>query len=802
MDILRRIIEGMRRRTLWQVLGLYAAGSWVALQLVDILANNFSLPDSFPAVALAFLLLGLPVVLATYFVQRRTLGAGNSVAGVADRATGTGMRRWLTWRNAVVGGVLAFALWGVVAALWLLSPGPSVPVGSEAGGDDPATSVVAVLPFSVRGSPDFDYLGGGMVSLLGTKLDGAGDLRSVDSRALLSAVEAGSERPSDPESGARLAERFGAGLFVIGDLVEIGGEFQIAAALYDTRNPARPIARTAVEGANAFELVDEMAAGLLAGVEGGPGARVRRIAAVTTTSLEAFRAYLRGEAEFRSGRFQEALEAFQTAVSVDSLYAMAYYRLSVAAEWLTRPAIEVAAAEKAFEHSARLSERDRRVLEAFLAWRRGAHREAERLYRAIVAEYPTDLEAWFQLGEIYFHANPLYGRSIYESRPVFERALSFEPDDAASIIHLIRLAAFEGRRSARDSLLERFYEVNPAGDRTSEMQAIAVFSDGAPARQEAFLAELEDQTNVAIWQVGWNTAIYTRNFPATLGVARILTADPRFGSVVRTTGHGLAAAALAAQGKFREAAAEIDAVEAYDSASAAEYRALLGLVPLARFDRAELESLRSALLAADPNSIPVSRDPSFFFSNHDGLHGLIRLFLAGMLSVALDDVAAAAEFAESLEGSSTPPKAGSLATDLAAGVRAQLMAADGRAEEALAILESMQTEVLYSWILASPYYSAVLQRYARGRALEALGRYEESLDWYANLGFLSVFEIGFLPAAALRQAEVNEALGRPAEAARHYVRFAEMWRHADPEYQDLVRQALEAARRLAPAEDS
>ena len=36
------------------------------------------------------------------------------------------------------------------------------------------------------------------------------------------------------------------------------------------------------------------------------------------------------------------------------------------------------------------------------------------------------------------------------------------------------------------------------------------------------------------------------------------------------------------------------------------------------------------------------------------------------------------------------------------------------------------------------------------------------------------------------EAEIHEALGQPAEAARHYAAFVEMWRNADPELQPIV----------------
>jgi DNA-binding SARP family transcriptional activator len=73
---------------------------------------------------------------------------------------------------------------------------------------------VAVLPFAVYGRGDMGYLREGMVDLLSAKLDGAGDLRSVDARALLSAAGAGSA--VSPAAGGEAAERLGAELFVMG----------------------------------------------------------------------------------------------------------------------------------------------------------------------------------------------------------------------------------------------------------------------------------------------------------------------------------------------------------------------------------------------------------------------------------------------------------------------------------------------------------------------------------------------------------------------------------------------------------
>ena len=63
--------EQLQRRTTWQVLAFYLGGSWVLLQVIDLFADNIGLPDwVFPA-SLGLLLVGLPIVLATMFIQRR-----------------------------------------------------------------------------------------------------------------------------------------------------------------------------------------------------------------------------------------------------------------------------------------------------------------------------------------------------------------------------------------------------------------------------------------------------------------------------------------------------------------------------------------------------------------------------------------------------------------------------------------------------------------------------------------------------------------------------------------------------------
>ena len=143
---------------------------------------------------------------------------------------------------------------------------------------------------------------------------------------------------------------------------------------------------------------------------------------------------------------------FQAAVQLDTAFSLAYYRQSLAAEWLGRDSLAQRAAEAAARFDRRLSEHDRRLVRALLARRAFDLTQAERLYREVVDNYPDDVEAWLQLGELLFQGNPLRGRSATESRAAFERVLALDPDNEEALVHLARIASIEGRREDLVSL--------------------------------------------------------------------------------------------------------------------------------------------------------------------------------------------------------------------------------------------------------------------------------------------------------------------------------------------------------------
>ena len=110
-------IRGGRRGSLWQVLASYAFGSWIVLQVAEAVASLLGLPLWFGKATIFLLGLGLPVLVLTAVAQSTRRSAGKV------RDDRPGVRRLLTWRGALVGGVGAFALLGLGTAGYMAMRG-------------------------------------------------------------------------------------------------------------------------------------------------------------------------------------------------------------------------------------------------------------------------------------------------------------------------------------------------------------------------------------------------------------------------------------------------------------------------------------------------------------------------------------------------------------------------------------------------------------------------------------------------------------------------------------------------------
>jgi tetratricopeptide (TPR) repeat protein len=650
---------------------------------------------------------------------------------------------------------------------------------------------VAVLPFAPHGGEDATRLSGAMVNLLGTVLDGAGGLRTVDVAAVLTAAR--DQASLSPDDARAIARRLGARRYVVGDVVEgAPGRYTVSASVHDTDADSADSPRAAVEGAGAdvFRLVNELAVQLLGslGVQQSP----RRLESMSTSSAVALKEYLAGETLMRRGQYSQAVEAFGRAVQADSLFALAWFRQGYAYGFTETSERGEQPLSRALALRERLSERDRRLAEALGALTAGDPEQAVRLYSALVYDYPDDVEGWFGRADAVLHFGPLYGLRMDSVSQAFERVLYLDPNHSEAQAHLPWAAGLEGRVGLLDSAATRIIAADSAGYYTPVFRLLRAFALGDSAaldRDLAASAKMDDlQRLLAV-----NMSATLRNPPGTARLARRLLIDADRISEVRAFGHLLAAHLELAGGRAGAARRELAAADSLDPAAALEDRALLTLLPFLRTPDSTIALVRARVEQWNAARVPPSASGNAWIVPHDSLHSQVRLYLLGALSARLRDAPGVARAALELRRFDSTTAAGAIGRSFADAVVAQSELAQGRPAEALRGFDSGRLGGRYarSWQRAysSPFFSQSYERYLRAGALAGLGRDADALRWYSSVWMANAFDLVYLAPAQLEAAALYERAGDRAHALAAYRTFVELWRNADPELRPAVDRA-------------
>jgi DNA-binding SARP family transcriptional activator/tetratricopeptide (TPR) repeat protein len=652
---------------------------------------------------------------------------------------------------------------------------PPVQASREPSLADPR--VLAVFPFAFRGTSRLEYLAEGMVHLLTTTLDSVAEFRVVDPRALLAALGDDTPREMGLEQARGVAEQLGAGVLLLGTVVEAGGRLQINATLYGVAGEARArLQSQSPSEAELFEAVDQIAREVLGTLSTGPALRSARLALRMTGSLHALKAYLEGERCLRVGRFFDAMELLQRAVQADPGFALAYYHLAGAAAACALPDFAREITEKGYALRDRLAEHDRLLLDAQRAWIQGEVSNAESLYNAITTSYPDDIEAWFHLGDMLFHCNPLRGRSAAESRGAFERVLGYEPDHIGALVHLTRIAAIEGHRDEAVQLSRRARSLSPDGDQWLALDAVAAFSAGDEEAIRQVLDAVRRARAITVGLTFADVALYSGDHEGGERIARTLLEVARSPELRALCHVGLAHLAVS-QGRWAAGREEAMEAQALDYAQGLETQALFAALPFLPIEPDELDQVRTELRSWNALETPPTALPAL--AVHNGLHPAIRSFLLGLLAVRAGDLSEAHEALDQLSLSSGP--ASVARTSLRRGLAASLTRAERGALEALAVLGRPSAELWYQATVISPFLSLAYERFLRAELLHETGRDAEALGWYGSIAERSPFELAYAAPAQLRRAEIFARHGdREAEQAA-YDQAASRWANADPE---------------------
>ena len=747
----------MSEPTLWarlkqaravQVTVVYLGACWFVLQLVSTLQDVLVLPPWIGSVTVVFLVVGLVVVLATAWVQ--SLPATTAAEEAGDVPTDwqiapgdvieslrAGRLPHLTWGRALGAGVVALSVVIGASGAYVLVTQGGRGLGPAPAGAGSAHEGVAVLPFAVSG-PGLDEFSEGMVSLVSVNIDGIDGIRSVNPRTVISAWKEGlPDRASAPLADIlRVAGHTGARYAVVGDAVSTGSTVRFTAELYDLADGQR-VGDGRAEGPldDMLALIDEMSVDLLrslvarAGTQSATG--IQRLDGLVTSSIAALSAYFEGEAHFREGRTNQALEAYERAVHADSTFALAWSRIASSYGWLSpgSPAV-LEADRRAMELIDRLPARDATLV-------RGSTDAATLIptpgvldeLRRHVERFPDDPEGWAVLGEYYLHVGGIV-RTEEQTAEAILTAVDLDPEFAPYYVHALRYLVaigdwrfneymelyrglveeervrryqmpwdfFHGRAEARDSA-EAYFHANPVSAMTTSFE-VYLRTDSTAERS--------------------------------LDLVRIASSADPFVAV-------LEAQILASLGRWNE---------------------------LRTLDATEVAVLsREGTSIATEVAVLLSRAGTAILTNAtvDGLHPVAA---ATELSSALEAWALEAE----ANGEIMPDAAQHELQGLADASR---LLADEQPAGALRALEALSTRGgATGWLGWWPvYYAESLAR--TGETRRAIAQYESDMvPWRA--------------VARLRLAELYEDLGESERASENYAGFLRLFREADEGAAELV----------------
>ncbi len=758
---------------LGRALLMYAAAFIVVLVLAQAAVVGIGLPGWVVPGAAIVMLLGLPVILFTGYVQRVTRRAvtmtptytpggtpsmtHGTMAGLALKAS-----PHVSWSRAAKGGAFsvgAFVL--VVGAFMVLRALGIGPAGSLlARGVLGDRDQVLVADFRVRGADSslVDVIGEAVRS----DLSQSNVINVVAPNAIASTLRL-MERPPTSRLDSALARvvatRLGAKAIIDGDVTPLGNGFVVQMRLRSADSLAElaSFRETAETATDLIPVLGKLGRQL----RGRVGESLRRVnkspplEAVTTGSLEALRKYAEGSRHIGSGDEALGIALLREAIALDPGFAMAYRKLAVAFNNFGMPRDSAdAAILKAYQLRERLTERERYLATAYY-YTSGPGRDRARgasAYEALLKQYPDDYVALNNLGLILDQRREIArAESVYRRGTASPQATAVVYDNLSSV--MINLGKLDEARRVIADGRKRF----PAAT-TFEISAIPVAYADGPDSMRVALQRLRSSANPRLRAIGYWESAGQALIRGQLAQASRLAAEGR----AINTSRGAAPEALS------------------DSLSATFDDSWF----LNRPDRA-VERIERALTLHPMSALRVQERP------YD------RAIIA--YALARKPERARAMYAEADAAIRDTARRRSMEPD-----RHRMLAE-------IALAEDRPMDAVREFRLADsapdgPSNSCEICLYANlARAFDAADMADSTIamleKYLATPYWARTFpdrDGTYLAATYRRLGELYEAKGERQKAYSYYAKFVELWKDADPELQPKVQ---EAKRHLARLKD-
>ena len=322
----------------------------------------------------------------------------------------------------------------------------------------PLAATMAVLPFAAGADTGLARLGRDLAVTISASLDGLGGIETADRLQIVQ--EIGGNSALSMKEAATIARRVGASSLLRGTLVRAGDRVRLDAGLYGTEGLA-PLAEGITVTAHRDSigtLTDSTAWTLLQQIwkRGDPPSP--SLAAVTTRSIPALRAFLDGERHIEKDEWKSAALAYQSAIASDSTFWLAYFRYVLARRW-NEEEIQPEILNSLHLNRKAFPDRERLLVEALAE--DSLPYEVE-LLKEVTRRFPEYWPGWFHYGDFLYHVGPLLGHSWKDTQKALGRAVALNPRLKPAYHHLFWNSA--GKDSAERAQALNRYQALPSSD--------------------------------------------------------------------------------------------------------------------------------------------------------------------------------------------------------------------------------------------------------------------------------------------------------------------------------------------------
>ncbi len=335
-------------------------------------------------------------------------------------------RRFPFEKMLIAGFVLCFAL----AGLWWFGR-----IGG--GASDPSIRIpVAVADFiNETGERDLDGLSGMLI----TSLEQSKKLSVMTrSRMFDLTKQMGQENPEkiDEHLGREICKRANVNALILASIRKFDQLYTIDLKVLDPEKNEY-LFTTKQEGkgkSSVPEMIDQLSEQTRRGLNEKATeiqSSSRKVIDVTTSNLEAYQHFFKGEENINKLEFKDAEEEFRKAVAIDPNFALAYWRMAYAISWSNFDRAQEPM-RMALKNADKLPEKDRLSVFATKAYFEKNYDEASRQLDQFLKLYPEEKEALFTRGDWYYH----FGEKE-KAKDYFLRVLALDPNFERATQHLI-----------------------------------------------------------------------------------------------------------------------------------------------------------------------------------------------------------------------------------------------------------------------------------------------------------------------------------------------------------------------------